>query len=482
MTDVCPGTPLDHMPGMNSLQNNTTERPGLSAAGLRLAWLLCLAIAPSAAGFFDGVDAASRPVMDRAKRDIEQHRKGNFVIRLVDENSSPLKGDAVIELKEHAFTFGANLFGFHKLADQDPARRAAIRVIDELFNTVIVCDYWSQNQRVKDGASDWSAPDYMLDWARQHGKRVRYHALIYGFPKWLKGLSTEEYWRLMEERIRRVAERYGQGVFEFDAINEVVNNKYWPEPAAFFKQECPNFPQLWEPANGARVIGLARKYLPDARLVALETGLYTMSNERFGEIYDYYQELIKIGAPFDYVGYQAHYYAGGSMPFAQGHPEAGPGTFTMAKIAEGLDHLATLGKPIVITEFQPPSRNRQRKDQDKQPRLTDEEVAAWQNNFYTLAFSKPYIQGLSRWFTIDELGGRGMDAGLVTKDGKLKPSYHALRKLLKEEWTSRWQGTLQHGEATFRGSFGTYEVRLPGHKPASFSAGPGQATITVKIL
>ena len=91
MTDVCPGTPLDHMPGMNSLQNNTTERPGLSAAGLRLAWLLCLAIAPSAAGFFDGVDAASRPVMDRAKRDIEQHRKGNFVIRLVDENSSPLR-------------------------------------------------------------------------------------------------------------------------------------------------------------------------------------------------------------------------------------------------------------------------------------------------------------------------------------------------------------------------------------------------------
>jgi GH35 family endo-1,4-beta-xylanase len=447
-----------------------------------LAGLLCMAFSPPASGFFDGVDAASRPVMARAKADIERNRKGDFVVRLTDRGGAPVKGAVVIELKEHDFAFGANLFGLQKLADGDPARRAAESAIDELFDTVIVSDFWFDNQRTKDGPSDWSIPDGMLDWAGRHGKRARYTALIYGFPKWLAGRSRDEYWRLLEERIRRVAERYGGRLAEFDVINEVVSNKYWKDKADFFEKQCPNFPQLWEPANAARVLGLARQYLPGAKLVVLETGISTMGSARFREILEYDQKLIEASAPFDFVGYQGHYFAGGGMPFEHGHPEAGPGAFTMAKISEGLDLMAALGKPVVITEFQPPSRSNARNDRATQPRLSDDEIAAWQNNYYTLVFSKPYIQGLSRWFVVDELGGRAMDAGLVTRTGKLKPSYFALKKLLTRDWSTRWQGTLQNGEARFRGFYGTYQVSMPGRPPVRFSIAPGrtQATVTIE--
>lgn len=39
--------------------------------------------------FFDGVDDASRPVMDRARQQIEQIRKGDFEVALVDASGSP---------------------------------------------------------------------------------------------------------------------------------------------------------------------------------------------------------------------------------------------------------------------------------------------------------------------------------------------------------------------------------------------------------
>ncbi|OPZ08004.1 MAG: hypothetical protein BWZ10_02733 [candidate division BRC1 bacterium ADurb.BinA364] len=117
--------------------------------------------------------------------------------------------------------------------------------------------------------------------------------------------------------------------------------------------------------------------------------------------------------------------------------------------------------PIHITEFNPPSRDTKNKNPD-QARLSDEEVAEWTVNFYTLAFSKPYIREITRWFLIDTIGGRGIDAGLVTLEGERKPSYYALRKLLKETWSTRWEGELKDGQADFRGFFGTYEARIGG--------------------
>jgi hypothetical protein len=65
-----------------------------------------------------------------------------------------------------------------------------------------------------------------------------------------------------------------------------------------------------------------------------------------------------------------------------------------------------------------------------------------------------------------------MDAGLLTKTGEKKPLYHALRKLLKEDWSTRWQGDLVNGTAAFRGFFGKYEVGVPGYGTARFVVGP----------
>lgn len=79
-------------------------------------------------------------------------------------------------------------------------------------------------------------------------------------------------------------------------------------------------------------------------------------------------------------------------------------------------------------------------------------------------FSKPYIKGISRWFTVDNLGGRGMDAGVVSEDGKLKPNYFALRKLIKEKWHTKWEGKIQNTKVKFNGFYGKYVVKVEGFK------------------
>jgi len=436
--------------------------------------------------FFDGTDVETKILMQNAEAQIEIVRKGDFVLELVDENGNSIHANAVIELQSHEFDFGANLFNFHSIADNDPAKQMSLKAIDTLFNTVIVCDYWRQNQWQLNGNLHWHQPDYGMALAEKMGKRSRYHALLFGFPRWFDGLTEEQLWGIIEERIKNVADRYGDKIKEVDVINEFINYQYWTGDSPEYLRST-NFPDFAKPENGARVLNLARKYYPKAKLVVLEANFFNVPNPVFQEIYQYHKSLIEMDVDYDYIGYQAHYYAQQGVPFQEGTKKFGPRTFMMDEINKGMEQLAQLGKPIVITEFNAPSRNNTITNPN-QPGLTDEEIAAWETNFYTLMFSKSYIAGISRWFTVDNLGGKGMDAGVVTEDGKLKPNYFALKKLIKEKWHTKWEGEVRDGRVDFNGFYGTYLVKVDGFKEVevefikSMLSEPGnQVTVTVKI-
>jgi hypothetical protein len=297
----------------------------------------------------------------------------------------------------------------------------------------------------------------------------------------------------MEGYIAAVAERYGAAIGEYDVINEMIMNLRHTQRLQGYR-----FPNLADPNVGLQIFNLADQYLPDAKLVVLEcpgpkdTFLYRA-------VLEYHKRLLELGAPVDVVGTQCHFYTEDPVylpyprndaiapedvqrfvPFQIGHPSGGIGAFTMKAIEKGLDLVGALGKTVHITEHNPPSRNGD--ISGPQPRLTDQEVAAWTENFYTLAFSKPYLCQLTRWFVVDSVQGRGVDAGLVTQEGEKKASYYALRKLLKETWSSRWQGRAGPAGASFRGFYGTYEARVRGYRAARFDllAG-GASSVTVAL-
>ncbi len=411
------------------------------------------ALLTASALFFDGVDEASRAVMQRARSRIEQVRKGDFHLALVDAAGKPVSGEVRLRLIRHEFRFGANLFGFPGLPEV--SRKQAEAVVDELFNTVVVVNYWRR--------PDFAETDQMLAWARAHGKFPRLHAVLFNVPRgFSQAGSDEERWRQIEDRIRSIAGRYGSEIHEYDVLNEIAADKWLWEghpDSAFFA----------DPANAARCFSLARQYLPQAELLNTDATFATTASPALAPILDFNRDLLAHGAPVSAIGHQAHFYASGMMPFQDGHAQyGGKGAFTMKMIDGGLDRLAALGKPIHITEFSPPSRGRGRKG--PQPSLTDDEIAAWQVNYYTLAFSKPYVHEITRWFVIDGVGGQGIDAGLITKEGTLKPAYYALKRLLKEIWTTEWRGAAKGGAVDFRGFYGDYEVEVPGYRNAVIAA------------
>jgi hypothetical protein len=297
--------------------------------------------------------------------------------------------------------------------------------------------------------------------------------------------TEEQWWELIEKHLHAVArhphpvtgEPIGE-LLEFDVINE-TGSKMWTnihlneagKPAAF-PSAHNRHPR--GNANAARMICLARKYMPKARLVVLEGWpIGDLESGSAKRIYRHFKKLFDQNSPDPNVRQVAR--DDRVLLGTQGHFSAKDrSTITMDRINAGLERFAEFGKEIVITEYDPPTVMRNRKDLYLF-RLTPEEQAAWSVNFHTLVFSKLYASAICRWAMSDRQGQKA-DAGLLFADGRKKPEYHALQKLIRETWTTRWSGDLDgQGRATFRGFFGTYEARLPGHAPVRFtlcSSGP----------
>ena len=449
----------------------------LSAAAPLGLGFLALSGSTQGAAFFDGADdAEGRAVMEQARQRIEAVRKAEVSLQILGPDGKPMAGSVEIQLRRHAFLFGAaasDTFAIKPGGKATPAaREMGLEVAAELFNVATINCHWSGSQPTKDGAFNWRASDQLMEWAVSHGLSPRMHCLIYMnegcSPKWRAEVkSTEEWWQLIDRRIAAVAERYGKNYIEYDVLNETNFCPPWN------RQNNPLFPDYDAPATGVRIFQIARKHLPQGKLLILDQFIPTSQpgNRNFERYMDYCRKLIAQGAPVDAIGYQGHFYTG-KPSFQQGSAEAGPDAFRMKALAQGLDRLAGLGRPVHITEFNPPSRNNKVKNPN-QARLSEEEVAAWSVNFYTLAFSKPYIQEITRWFLVDDVGGRGTDAGLVTLTGKKKPEYYALKKLLKETWNTEWKGEPKDGTVSLRGFYGEYEIIAPGCKPAKFVLGKG---------
>jgi hypothetical protein len=123
-----------------------------------------------------------------------------------------------------------------------------------------------------------------------------------------------------------------------------------------------------------------------------------------------------------------------------------------------------------------------KEEQDKLWTMTDQENSAWQINFYKLAFSKPYILELTRWFQVDNYGGRGMDAGIIDSNGEKHQIYYDLKKLIKEEWHTKVEGkTNSLGEIAWRGFYGEYDVNVKGYQPVRVKLYDNNQEKVVKI-
>lgn len=406
--------------------------------------LLCLSCESPAGAISSRSDRSTRNrnALESARASIEENRKGNAKIIVVDKTGRPLTNVALkVEQKAHAFKFGCYL----KLDDLSPEKWPAYeRHFSRLFNYAVVGTYWDviENKR---GQENWSWFDREVEFAAKIGASVQAAPVVWGTntagtPAWLSN-DTTELNATLRKRVATSVSRNSK-VKDWEIVNEPL--------ARTTDRFAANNAEKAYIATAFKTAKIAR---PDARMILNEFGVFgslAVNNYNRDRYFDIAKGLLDSGIPVDVIGIQAH--SNGEW-------------FEPSIVAVQLARYATLGKPLQITEFsvqtevyggghpQPISGNYGQGNWD------DGKQAEFYREFYTVAFGEPSVEAIVTWGLDDErawLPG----IGLIDKHGTAKPAYNELEKLINNEWRTNLAGqTNSNGEFEFRGFFGDYVIK-----------------------
>ncbi|MEO9095462.1 MAG: endo-1,4-beta-xylanase, partial [Microbacteriaceae bacterium] len=169
--------------------------------------------------------------------------------------------------------------------------------------------------------------------------------------------------------------------------------------------------------------------------------------------------VLEAGIQIDAIGLQTHMHQGYRGEDA---------------ILAALDRFARYGVPLHITESSLVSGDLMPADIVD---LNEYQVPQWPSTpegearqadkitrHYRALFSHPAVEAITYWGITDEGAWLGAPIGLVRADGTPKPSFHALRELIKGDWwlsptTAR---TDTEGRLSVTGFAGDYELRAGG--------------------
>ena len=406
------------------------------------------------------------------------HRRGEAVLTLRDASGAPLPdAEVVVEQTRHAFTFGNIGFDLVPLANGKgaPGDEVLANHYVELFNAATLPFYW-RDFEPEEGRPRTVALRRAAEWFRDRGLAVKGHPLAWHTlaPTWLLGRPLDEVEAALRTRIRRDVADFAGVIDTWDAINEVVIMPVFEAednaitPLARARGRIPMIRLAFEEARAAN---------PSATLLLNDFDL--------SSAYECLIEgVLEAGIRIDAIGLQTHMH--------QGYR----GEEAMLAI---VDRFARYGLPLHLTEtslvsgeLMPPHI----------VDLNDWQVDAWPSTpegearqadelerHYRSLVGHPAVEAITYWGLTDR--GAWLDApiGLLRADGSPKPSYDALRALVKGEWwhAPRRACSDASGRIVVRGFAGDYAVRAAGSDaagapPAGFAVPRGasvEASVTL---
>ncbi len=359
-----------------------------------------------------------------AEARIEANRKGNFGLQLLNASGNPVSGSAItVKLLQHEFALGTAL-NFQNNAD------------DAWYKQMVAKYFWAgvtenafkwPSFEPSSGNIDTAGINNYLNWTEAQGfGLMRGHALEWGIEKysyethWPRLGTRTEYMSALKNRIQRDL-TYFKGRFkQYDVWNEVFH-----EPAIFDKFG-------WDLLDSA--LCWARATDPTAKLYLNEYSV--VEGGETDRYIDIVQGLQARNVPLDGIGVQGHF-------FDQ--------TIDPALIGMRLDMLATLGLPIMITEFDLGGMS-------TGLTLTPQAQAVAVAKFMRTAYSHPSVAGIILWGFWDSRHWIP-NGGIIEEDKTAKPAADSLWHLWREVWTTNSTGTTPaNGAFGFRGFPGKYEV------------------------
>ncbi|KAJ7967579.1 endo-1,4-beta-xylanase-like [Quillaja saponaria] len=351
---------------------------------------------------------------------IEKTRKQKVVIQAVDKQGNPLANAKVsIEQQNSGFPFGCainkNILNNKAYQNWFTSRFTVTSFEDEMK--------WYSTESTQ-GKEDYSVPDAMVQFAKQHSIAVRGHNVLWDDPQyqpgWVSSLSPSQLDSAVEKRLNSIMSRYKGQVIAWDVVNENLHFSFLES-------------KIGQNAS-ARFYKEAHKIDGSATLFMNEYNTIEDSRDGASTPAKYLQKLKEIQS---YPGNTGWTIAIGL--------ESHFTTPNLPYIRSSIDTLAATGSPIWLTEL----------DVTSQPNQ-----AQYLEQILREAHSHPKIQGIVIWAAWKPQGCYRMC--LTDNNFKNLPTGDVVDKLL-HEWGLK---TLVSGTTDVNGHFeaslfhGDYEVKI----------------------
>jgi GH35 family endo-1,4-beta-xylanase len=358
---------------------------------------------------------------EAALRRIEQLRKGDLTLKVVDAAGRPVSGATVkVAQQRHYFRFGTAAPAGRFLDTVNPDNLRFQQETARLFNTVTF-----ENDLKWTNMGDGSLKTQLAaaDWLKAHGLDLRGHCLVWGsyhyLPKPVADLRGDALRQAITSHVTDYASRMRGKLYLWDVVNEAGSNtEVWDNTG-------------WE--SFADVFRRARAADPDARLCYND---YDISQENPGyrnKVRARIQYLLDQQAPLDVLGDQGHM----NTPLTP-----------ISRVLEIWDEWAKFGKDLEITEYD--------------LGCWDDKVHGdYTRDYLTAAFSHPAMKSFIMWGFWAGSHWRAKDGGATffTQDWSRRPALDAYEDLVFKQWWTRWEGrSAPTGEAKLRAFYGRHEV------------------------
>jgi GH35 family endo-1,4-beta-xylanase len=314
-------------------------------------------------------------------------------------------------IKRSNFLFGCNFFGYPS------AGKDYNRLFKELFNFATVPFYW-KNFEAKEGEKNFAAVDSTVEYLEKANIIPKGHPLVWfheiGIPDWFQKKSYEQMQESLKRRVYEITTYYGNKIPYYDVINE-ANGIPWANDLGYSLEQLVELTRV--------VAQAAKKDSPEITRIINSCCLWA-ENVAYNpppqsSPYQYLKTCLAAEIPFEVIGLQLYY------------PDR-----DMFEIDRLLDRFSKLGKPIHITELGVSSST----ECDEGSYLKEvrglwhspwSEIvqADWIEQFYTLCYSKPYIQAIS-WWDFADRGNFWPHGGLLDRNMQPKESFYRLENLL----------------------------------------------------
>ncbi len=389
---------------------------------------------------------ANAPWRVDAENRIEQNRKADLEVLVLDAGNIPVEGASVeINMIEHDFAWGTeiNLSRFADNNNQTQEYENKLLNLDgegHTFNWVTPGNSFKW-PGIEEG---WIVPFNQkvnaVNWLKDNNYNIRFHTLLW--PGWVNlPYDLEMNANDPQYIIDRTNEWVDfilthpelQNVFdEYDVLNETTTNRDYEMSLAGFGTYTTGREYYLEILNQFRTL------VPDKPQVIND--YVTISNQQYkGTDYEFLKntisEIIDGGADLNGIGFQAHQ---GLFPTS---------IYEVESILNDFEN--EFGLPLKITEYD-----------FLDPRIDPEIAASYLDDFLTMIFSIQNVDMFMFWGIWDGTHQFG-SGNLFDLDWNNKPAADVtFNKLFNEWWTEESAITNNLGSAEFRGFKGLYEIRI----------------------